>query len=90
MVARYLVVTSILIACPNCNTQVGTLDLTIQRSWDKTQEPLEQVASFVRLRVDGPDLLVGPKIFSFVERSGRLDEVPVGENRRITFEGLGP
>jgi hypothetical protein len=71
-----------------CDVDVGRLTVRLTRSWDKAQEPLERVAAFMRLRVDGPDLVVGPKTFAFGDRQGTL-EIPTGSRRQLTLDGLG-
>jgi large repetitive protein len=71
-----------------CDVDVGRLAVHLTRSWDRTQEPLERVAAFIRLRVDAPDLLVGPQTFAFGDRSGTL-EIPIGSDRQLTVDGLG-
>jgi hypothetical protein len=72
-----------------CSSNVGTLQVELVRSWDASQDPLAN-ASFVRLRVDGPGVQVGPETFSVADREGTLAQVPVGDQRLITVEALGP
>ncbi len=71
-----------------CDSMVGTLTVDLVRSWAANQEPIRDVAAVIRIRVDGPDLLIGPELFDKAAGSGTL-EVPVGERRRITVDGLG-
>ncbi len=89
MSARLLLLLGVA-AATGCSSRVGTLALTVTRSWEEVQEPLDGIASYVRVRVDGPDLLVGPTTFPFADLQGLVPEVPVGPDRRITIEGLGP
>jgi hypothetical protein len=66
----------------------GDLTVTLVKSWLADQDPLKD-ARWVRVRVDGPGVLVGPKRYSKSERRGTLAEVPVGDDRQITVDGLG-
>jgi len=71
-----------------CNVDSGDLTVTVVKSWEAVQDPF-LAAKSIRVRVDGPGLLVGPAEFSRNDGRGILSEVPVGANRRITVEGLG-
>lgn len=71
-----------------CGSRVGNITVEVVRSWDPTEEPLENVASFVRLRVDGPDVRAS-EIYPYAQRSGSF-EIAAGENRNLSIDGLGP
>jgi N-acetylneuraminic acid mutarotase len=71
-----------------CNVDTGNLTITLVRSWRSDQDPLAD-ARWVRVRVDGPGVLVGPERYSIKDGQGTLAEVPVGDDRQITVEGLG-
>lgn len=74
----------------SCTSNVGQLDISLLRSPIAGEEPLTNVAAFVRIRVDGPDGLVGPVQFPVASKMGTLKDVPVGDGQVITVEGVGP
>lgn len=74
----------------SCTSNVGQLELRLLRSPIAGEEPLTNVAAFVRIRIDGPDGLVGPVQFPVANRMGTLGDVPVGDGQVITVEGVGP
>ncbi len=90
MVKHTLFVLICLIALEaGCNSKIGSLDISLVWSWDKEQDPFRE-ASFLRFRVDGPGVLVGPLEFPFRDHTGLIDKIPAGKDRKITVEGLGP
>ncbi|MFH1131913.1 MAG: kelch repeat-containing protein [Pseudomonadota bacterium] len=72
-----------------CTSNVGQLTLSILHSSSPGEEPLDGVAAFVRIRIDGPDGRTGPKEFPIDQKIGVLSDAPVGEGQVITVEGLG-
>lgn len=86
---RLITLFSLLLA--GCSSKVGTLNITVVHSPNPEQDPfhLESVSD-LRVRVDAPGVLVGPEEFPINARSGTLSEVPVGSDREVTVEGLGP
>lgn len=71
-----------------CNVDTGDLTVSVVKSWQAAQDPFIEAES-VRVRVDGPDLRAGPVTFKVKDRRGTLSDVPVGDDRQITVEGLG-
>jgi hypothetical protein len=71
-----------------CGSRVGNITIDVVRSWDPAEEPLESVASFIRLRVDGPDLRAS-QTYPYAQHSGAL-EIAAGEGRNLSIDGLGP
>jgi len=72
----------------SCKVDAGDVTLKVVKSWQPAQDPFLD-AKTIRVRVDGPSLLVGPTEFPVKNGSGTLEQVPVGDDRRITVEGLG-
>ena len=71
-----------------CNVDTGDLTVSVVKSWQAAQDPFIEAES-IRVRVDGPGLRAGPVTFKVKDRRGTLSEVPVGDDRQITVEGLG-
>ena len=89
MVRTLLKVWLLVVGTTSCSTNVGQLEIRLLRSSAADQDPFSE-ASFIRVRVDGPGILVGPEVFPLEAREAQLEQIPIGTARVITIEGLGP
>ncbi len=73
-----------------CNPN-GTVELFLLRSIEETQHPLDpDLVSHVRISVEGKGMSPKEKTYRFVPGgTSKLLDIPVGNNRVITVEGLG-
>jgi hypothetical protein len=73
-----------------CGSKVGSLSITVERSWRGDQEPLVNVARTVRLRAEGANFEIDSPEFPEQGRAGSLDEVPLDQELHVTLEGCDP
>lgn len=87
---KYLFLTALMVLAGACSPD-GTVELFLLRSTVDSQHPLpaDQI-THVRVTVDGPGMSTRQRTYPFVPGgSSRLTEVPIGNDRVITVEGLG-
>lgn len=76
-----------LAAASGCSSRVGTLQVSILAS--SNPDALSGV-SRIRVSVEGPDVDMSSREFPRSAGAGSLDDVPVGDDRRVVVEGINP
>jgi hypothetical protein len=91
---RPLLLIAVVTLAAGCKSNVGTINITIVTAPSDegtTQADPFEDAREIRITVTGPGglKLVSPEI-PIAEQRGSLDKIPVGPDRQVTVEGIGP